>query len=149
MAVVRDVTPGAPASGRDRLLSAIAGISGVYDILLGLAMLAGREALATLFAVPAPQPPIHADLNGLFLLAVGLGYAMPWRDPQRYRGYLWVMGPVLKGVGAAAFVLDHFLRGSPAAYLAFAATDGTLALITLLALLRDREIREPEDQGAS
>ncbi len=26
---------------------------------------------------------------------------------------LWVMGPLLKGAGAVAFVLDHFLRGSP------------------------------------
>jgi hypothetical protein len=32
-------------------------------------------------------------------------------------------------------VLDYFLRGSPASFLLFAASDGTLALVTLYALL--------------
>ena len=49
----------------------------------------------------------------LFLLSVGAGYYLPWREPDRYRGYLWVMGPVLKGAGALAFLLDYFFRGSP------------------------------------
>ena len=44
--------------------------------------------------------------------------------------YLWVMGPLLKGVGALAFVLDHIVRGSPRSFLLFAASDGALALWT-------------------
>jgi hypothetical protein len=116
----------------------VAAISGVYDISLGATMLAGRGLLAGLFAVPQPQPPIHADLNGLFLIAIGLGYVMPWRDPERYRTYLWVMGPVLKGAGAVAFILDYLVRGSPSAFLIFAVTDGTLAIVTALALLATR-----------
>lgn len=115
-------------------LRAIAALSGVYDVLLGLVMLAGRPMLAALFGVAEPAPPIHADLNGLFLVAIGAGYWLPWRDPQRYRGYLWVMGPGMKGAGALLFVADHVLRGSPLPYLLFAATDGTLALLTLWAL---------------
>ncbi len=130
-----------PASRAHSLLSAVAAISGVYDISLGVAMLAGRGLLSALFAVPHPQPPIHADLNGLFLIAIGLGYVMPWRDPERYRTYLWVMGPVLKGAGAVAFILDHLMRGSPSAFLIFAATDGMLALVTALALLTTRTPR--------
>ena len=43
--------------------------------------------------MPPASPPIFSDLNALFLMAVGVGYALPWRDPERYRGYLWVMGP--------------------------------------------------------
>ncbi len=117
-------------------LRAIAAVSGVYDVLLGLAMLGGRPLLAALFGAAEPVPPIHADLNGLFLLAIGAGYWLAWRDPARYRGYLWVMGPGMKGAGALLFVADHLLRGSPAAYLLFALTDGTLALLTLWALLR-------------
>lgn len=64
--------------------------------------------------------------------------APPWRDPIRYRGYLWVMGPLLKGAGAGLFVADYWLGGSPPSYLLFAASDGTLALVTLWALLRVR-----------
>jgi hypothetical protein len=56
-------------------------------------MLAGRERLRSAFALPTPVPPIHADLNGLVLLAVGIGCVWPCRDPDRYRGYLWVVGP--------------------------------------------------------
>ena len=45
------------------------------------------------------------------------------------------MGPLLKGAGAVTFLLDYFLRGSPSSFLLFAASDGTLALITLYGLL--------------
>jgi hypothetical protein len=90
-----------------------------------------------LFDVPLPQPPIHADLNGVFLLAVAAGYLIPYREPasQGGRMYLWAMGPLLKGGGAAAFLLDYFLRHSPASFLLFAVSDGTLALVTLIGLL--------------
>lgn len=116
-------------------LRVVAAISGVYDVLLGAGLLFARPFLMQWFALPAPQPPIHADLNGLFALAIGVGYVLPYRAPERYRGYLWVMGPLLKGIGAAWFVGDVVLRSSPSSYLLFAACDGTLALLTLWALL--------------
>jgi hypothetical protein len=97
-----------------------------------------------LFGVPPPQPPIHADLNGIFLLAVAAGYLIPYREPQSAggRAYLWVMGPLLKGGGAVAFLLDYALRQSPASFLLFAASDGTLAALTLWALLTSSAARE-------
>jgi hypothetical protein len=112
------------------MLRLIAAVSGIYDFALGLVMLFLRDELVRRFGVPAPAPPIHADLNGVFLLAVGLGYS-----PERHRGYLWVMGPGLKGAGALTFVLDHVVRHSPGSFLVFAAVDGTLAAVTLAALL--------------
>ena len=115
-------------------------MSCVYDALLGAGLLAGRSLLLDLFGLPGPVPPIHADLNGLFALAVAAGYLLPYRDPERYRGYLWVMGPLLKGGGVVLFVADHLLRGSPASFLAFAAADGTLAVWTLWALLRSQAL---------
>jgi hypothetical protein len=116
---------------------AIAAVSAIYDGLVGIVMIAGRPLLAQLFSVSLPEPPIHADLNGVFLLSVALGYAIPYRDPDSRagRGYLWVMGPFLKGLGAATFLLDHFVRHSPRSFLLFAASDGTLALLTLWVLL--------------
>ena len=116
-------------------LRIVAAVSGIYDGLVGIVMIAGRPLLARLFDVPLPVPPIHADLNGVFLLAVAVGYLIPYRDPERGRGYLWVMGVLLKGAGAAVFVLDHLVRQSPASFLLFAASDGTLAAVTLWALL--------------
>lgn len=118
------------------MLSRIAGISGLYDFFVGALLLSVPGWLAAAFGVPPANPRIFSDLNGLFLLAVGAGYYLPWRDPDRYRGYLWVMGPFLKGAGAVTFILDYLLRGSPASFLLFAASDGTLALLTLYALVR-------------
>jgi hypothetical protein len=116
------------------VLSRIAAISGLYDGVVGALLLCAPAWLAQTFGVPPASPRIFSDLNGLFLLAVAVGYYLPWRDPARYRGYLWVMGPFLKGAGAVAFVLDYFLRGSPASFLLFAASDGALALLTLYGL---------------
>jgi hypothetical protein len=121
-----------------RALRAISLVSLVYDTLLGFGLLAGRDLLVRWFGVPAPVPAIHADLNGLFTLAIAAGYLLPYREPDRYRGYLWVMGPALKGGGAALFVADYLLRGSPSSYLLFAAADGALALATLWVLLSTR-----------
>jgi hypothetical protein len=117
------------------VLSRIAAISGLYDAIVGALLLCVPDWLASTFGVPPASPRIFSDLNALFLLSVGAGYYLPWRDPSRYRGYLWVMGPFLKGAGALAFVLDYLYRGSPASFLLFAASDGTLALLTLYALL--------------
>lgn len=117
------------------MLSRIAAISGLYDTIVGALLLCAPGWLASTFGVPAASPRIFSDLNALFLLAVGAGYYFPWRDPSRHRGYMWVMGPFLKGAGAIAFVLDYFLRGSPASFLLFAASDGALAVVTLYALL--------------
>ncbi len=122
-------------SNRRGLLRAVAAVSGLYDLLLAAVLLAGRTSIARWLGVPLPSPLLHVDLNALFAGAIGVGYVLPYQDPVRYRGYLWVMGPLLKGVGAGVFVVDHLVRHSPAAFLAFAAADGVLALLTLAALL--------------
>jgi hypothetical protein len=129
-------------------LRTIAAVSGIYDAIVGVTMLAGRPLLASIFNVPLPEPPIHADLNGIFLLSVAAGYLIPYRDPDSAggRSYLWVMGPLLKGAGAATFVIDHFVRGSPASFLLFAASDGALALITLWALTASSTSRAARPQ---
>jgi hypothetical protein len=123
-------------------VSIVAAVSGLYDIVVGALLLFAADAFAATFGVAAASPPIFSDLNALFLLAVGAGYYLPWREPERYRGYMWVMGPLLKGAGAMLFVADYLLRGSPASFLLFAASDGALALLTLYALLARQRSRK-------
>ena len=118
------------------MLPRIAAISGLYDFVVGALLLFWGDVLASTFGVPPASPPIFSNLNGLFLVAVGAGYYLPWREPDRYRGYMWVMGPLLKGGGAALFIFDYLYRGSPTSFLLFAASDGVLGLLTLWALLR-------------
>jgi len=131
---------------------AIAAASGIYDALIGVMMLAGRPLMAQIFSVALPQPPIHADLNGIFLLCVAAGYLIPYREPDAAggRAYLWVMGPLLKGAGAVTFLIDYAVRHSPASFLLFAVSDGTMALLTLWALTRraapsaSRQVTQPQ-----
>jgi hypothetical protein len=115
-------------------LRPIAAISGIYDAAIGLFLLLAADRFAALFGVAAAQPPIFSDLNGLFLLCVAAGYYWPYRDPIGARWYLWLMNVVLKGAGALTFLLDYYFRHSPTSFLLFAASDGTLAVLTLLAL---------------
>ena len=119
-----------------RQLSVVAGISFAYDLIIGLALLAATDRFAALFGVPVPEPRLFVTICGLLLVCVGLGYLQPMRDPSRHRAYLWIFGPVLKGLGACVFISEHLWNGGPQSYLLFAATDGTLALVTLALLLR-------------
>jgi hypothetical protein len=126
--------------------SAIAVASAIYDGLVAVMMVAGRPLMAQIFKVALPQPPIHADLNGLFLFAVAVGYLIPYREPDSFGGrtYLWVMGPLLKGLGALAFIADYLVRHSPASFLLFAVSDGAMALLTLWALTTDTRVKSSD-----
>lgn len=119
-------------------LRTLALVSGVYDLLLALPMLLAPEATARLFGAPAPSPVINAQLNGVFTLTLAAGYFWAAEAAEARRGYLWCAGVLAKALGATLFVADHFLRGSPSSFLLFAASDGTLALLSLVLLLRPR-----------
>ena len=119
-----------------RLLSVVAGVSLVYDLAVGVVLLAAPGSLATLFGARLPDPILFVRLNAVLLIAVGLGYWQPYKRPDAHRAYMWVFGPILKGAGAFIFVADYLSGGSPASFLIFAASDGTLALVTLGALLK-------------
>ncbi len=117
-------------------LRALAVLGGVYDLALAVPMLLVPELTARLFGAPPPVPVLNAQLNGLFTLTLALGYFWCAQDVDARRGYLWVAGVFVKIVGAALFIADHYLRGSPSSFLLFAATDGSIGLVTLAALLR-------------
>jgi hypothetical protein len=119
-------------------LRGLAWLSGFYDLAIAVAMLLFAPQMAHLFGAPAPQPLLNAQLNGVFALALAAGYFWAAGDVDSRRGYLWVAGVLAKGLGAAVFVVDHFTQGSPSAFLLFAASDGGLALVTLLLLLSTR-----------
>ena len=117
-------------------LRALTIVSGVYDLLLGLPMLLAPVFVARAFGAPEPVPVVNAQINGVFALALALGYFWAARDVEARRGYLWAASVFAKGLGAIVFVVDHFANGSPAPFLLFAASDGALALATLALLAR-------------
>jgi hypothetical protein len=117
-------------------LRRLAIVSGVYDLLLAIPMLLAAPQVAQVFGAPTPVPLVNAQLNGVFTLSLAAGYFWAARDVAARRGYLWVAGVLAKGLGAVLFVVDHFAHGSPASFLLFAATDGALAVLTLVLLMR-------------
>jgi hypothetical protein len=121
---------------RTGALRTLALVSGVYDLALAVPMLLIAPQLAALMGAPPPVPLINAQLNGVFTLSLAVGYFWAARDVEARRGYLWVAGVLAKGLGAALFVLDHFQHGSPASFLLFAVTDGSLAVLTAILLRR-------------
>ena len=119
-------------------LRALALVSALYDFALALPLIVAAPAVARMMGAAEPQPLINAQLNGLFTLTLALGYLWAARDVDGRRGYLWIAGVFCKGAGAILFLADHLAGRSPALFLLFAATDGTLALVTLALLLRRR-----------
>lgn len=117
------------------MLAGVAGVSLAYDLAIGIALLLIPEELAGWFGLPLPHPILFVRITAILLIGVGLGYLQPLRDPERHRAYLWVFGPFLKGAGAATFLGEYAAGAVPASVLWFAASDGTLALVTLAALL--------------
>jgi hypothetical protein len=119
-------------------LKTLGWLSGAYDLLLALPLLFAAEAAARAFGAPAPAPLVNAQLNGVFTLTLAAGYFWAAAAPEARRGYFWVAGVLAKGAGAALFVADHLRGDSPPSFLLFAVTDGTLALLTIVLLLRSR-----------
>lgn len=118
------------------MLSGVAGISLAYDLSVGLVLLVAPGALATWFGARLPDPILFVRLNAVFLIAVGLGYLQPLRNPDAHRAYLWIFGVLLKLAGSAIFIAEYSSGNAPASFLLFAASDGLLGLATLAALLR-------------
>ena len=118
------------------MLSGVAGISLAYDLSVGLVLLVAPGALATWFGARLPDPILFVRLNAVFLIAVGLGYLQPLRNPDAHRAYLWIFGVLLKLAGSAIFIAEYSNGNAPASFLLFAASDGLLGLATLAALLR-------------
>ena len=118
------------------MLSGVAGVSLAYDLSVGVVLLVAPGTLATWFGAPLPDPILFVRLNAVFLIAVGLGYLQPLRNPDTHRAYLWIFGVLLKLAGSAIFIAEYAAGDSPASFLLFAASDGLLGLVTLAALLR-------------
>jgi hypothetical protein len=117
-------------------LRALGLVSALYDLALALPMLLAPTAVARMCGAPEPVPVVNAQINGVFALALAAGYLWAAREPGARRGYFWVAGVLAKGLGAIVFLADHWLRGSPGSFLLFAGADGTLALLTLVVLMR-------------
>jgi hypothetical protein len=119
------------------MIRAVAALSLFYDGIAGAALLLYPTALPALFGLSLPDPRLFLHLNGVFLLAVATGYLLPYREPERYRAYLWVFGVGLKCGGAVVCLATY--ASQPAlqretALMLFAAADAVMALLSWMAV---------------
>ena len=98
----------------------------LYDLTVGVALRSSApRAAGTAFGVAPPHPPIHADLTPFRDCRRRSGYLLPYRDPVRYRGYLWIFGVAAQKARApSVFVSTTCCARSPPSFLLFAASDG-------------------------
>lgn len=120
-----------PASAR--LLPLSLGLGALYDALFGLALLAWPAAAAAGLRVPLPGDELYLRFIGVFLMILALMYALPARDPDRYRGVaaVAVVGRLLGCFFLAGAVL---LYARPPVFLLLAGADGAFALLHAVGL---------------
>lgn len=109
-------------------------VAALYDIVLGVAYLAGYEALYRRFGVALPNHPGYVQLNALFVIIAGVGFWFVAQSPERNRDLIRV--GVLFKLAYAGIVYYYFARGlMPSMWLIWAVCD-TLFLFAFLAALR-------------
>ena len=84
-----------------RTLRVLCGFTAVYDLALGITLIVFLKPVGTLLRIDPPTYPDNAQLNGTFLIAVGIGYVIVMRRMEETLWYLWVMGVFLHLLGAA------------------------------------------------
>ena len=107
----------------------------IVDGVFGVAILAAGELLAPLMRVTLPEPRVYFDLNGLFLIFLGLFYVCIWREPRRLAP-IAAAATLLRFGGFALFGLGVALGRAEPTFAAIALLDGVLALVHLVFLRR-------------
>jgi hypothetical protein len=109
----------------------------VVNVGIGLLLAWTRGAATNMIGVPSPLP-FYANLLAIFLVASGLGFIPAIWNAKPYRFYLWVMGVGVKLVVASLFIRLALMRVVPPVALVAALTDGGLAVLLAIALVRGK-----------
>jgi hypothetical protein len=108
-------------------------LGAAYDGAFALAILALADASSALLRIPLPEDRVYFRLIGVLLVVLAALYVLPAREPRRYQGVVLVAaGGRFLGF---LYLVWVWSRGAPAAFLALACGDLTLAIVHA-ALLR-------------
>ncbi len=110
-------------------------LGAALDLPFGLGILVAQRALAPRLGVTLPQGGALAtlDLNGLFLLALGVVYLLIFREPERLAPVAAV-GTLLRFGGFALFSTDVLCGRADRFYLAIGTLEALLGLMHLFCL---------------
>jgi hypothetical protein len=108
-------------------------VAALYDILLGLAFLLFYPAIYARFGVTLPNHPGYVQLNALFVIIAGVGFAFVARAPERNRDLIQV--GILFKLAYAGIVFWYLARGMmPSMWVTWAICDTLFFVVFLVAL---------------
>lgn len=110
-------------------------IAGVYDVVLGLTLLFGRDIMVGLFNVVPPSPYLIAQTCGLFLVTVGYLLLYAANAPETYA--FVGLGSAFVRLSFGVLVSLSIMTGNPpdVLYILFGLTDSLTGLLLLSALV--------------
>jgi hypothetical protein len=115
-------------------------LGALYDIVLGLLILAALQLLAGILPIPMPHQPFYARMAGLLLIGLGGFYALAGLDIERHLRLVPVAISV-RAVGGAYIALYPLLDGSVSwFFIVFGALDIGWAAVHLALLRAERGI---------
>ena len=119
-----------------RTLRVLCGVTAAYDIALGCGLIFLLKTVGALLNLETPTYPDNAQLNGAFLIAVGIGYVIVLGRLEATLWYLWVMGVLLHLAGAGILFYNIIASGSPWQFGVFGGVDGVLGVLFLINLTK-------------
>ncbi|MHA2299079.1 MAG: hypothetical protein ACXADA_23880 [Candidatus Hodarchaeales archaeon] len=123
----------------ERYLKAVYLISGVYDLILGIASVIFADSFLDLFNVSHSDPPIFLQISGLFLITVGYFLIYSSQKPKEF--VFIAVGSVFVRLSYALIIIVTMLSQIiEPFYVLFAITDGITGLIIILALVFTEDI---------
>ena len=116
-------------------------IGGIYDLLLGIALLFFNNLFISLFSIERPVPIIFAQTTALFLIATGYFLLYSSQDPAHF---IFVgLGSIFVRFSYSLIVLESWVIGSvEPIYLLFAFTDSLTGIIIAVPLFLTKNINK-------
>lgn len=109
-------------------------VAALYDVVLGAVYLFLYPSLYARFGVALPNHPGYVQLNALFVMIMGVGFAMVAKAPMRNRDMI-TLGALFKAA-YAGIVFLYWARGMmPSMWLIWAFCDA-LFLVSFVVALR-------------
>lgn len=105
-------------------------LGALYDLLFGLLILLIPAVLAKIINLAMPAQEVYLRLNGLFLIIIGLFYALFWLDDKRFREIVF-LAIAARISGFIFFISAWAFFKHPFTFLLLGAGDGFWAILHL------------------
>jgi uncharacterized protein YjeT (DUF2065 family) len=115
-------------------------LGAVYDWFFGLSLLLIPALLAKIISLEMPAEQIYLRLNGLFLIIIGVFYALYWFHREKYPA-VPLIAVLARFSGLIFFTGAWALFSYPITFLLLGLGDGLWSAIHLTLILKEKTIK--------